>query len=195
MTTKNRDQKPGAECIDCAAAGTITRRPAPYPGPRCHEHARAAGVFPCIDCTAAGITTRRPIALNREGFPVPGPRCTTHHRAATKAARKRNADRRVEAVYGISDADYDQILIAQGGTCAICGKARGIRRRLAVDHDHKTGAVRGLLCDPCNRVVIGRYDTAALTRAITYLLDPPAPRALGRTVIVPNHPDTTETDQ
>jgi hypothetical protein len=42
------------------------------------------------------------------------------------------------------------MLAAQGGGCAICG-APPKTRRLHVDHDHKTGAVRGLLCYRCNR--------------------------------------------
>lgn len=141
----------------------------------------------CKDCAAAGITTRRPLATKPDGTLQPGPRCATHHRAARKAAKKRTAARRVENTYGITDAEYVAILEHQGGHCAVCGKARGITRRLCVDHDHQTGAVRGLLCDPCNRIVIGRYSIEALSRAIAYLVAPPAPRALGRTVTVPTH--------
>lgn len=51
--------------------------------------------------------------------------------------------------YGITLADYDAMLKAQGGGCAICAKPPG-KRRLAVDHDHKTGRIRGLLCSGCN---------------------------------------------
>lgn len=134
----------------------------------------------CKDCAAAGITTRRPA-------PHPGPRCTTHHRAARKAAKKRTAERRDANTYGLGPGDYDRILDHQGGRCAICQRATGATRRLAVDHDHATGAVRGLLCKTCNTVVLGRYDANALARAITYLAAPPAPRALGRTVTVPTH--------
>jgi hypothetical protein len=45
---------------------------------------------------------------------------------------------------------YDEMLTTQGGKCAICGTTP-IGRRLAIDHCHETGAIRGLLCDPCNR--------------------------------------------
>ncbi|WP_083230265.1 endonuclease VII domain-containing protein [Curtobacterium sp. UCD-KPL2560] len=53
-----------------------------------------------------------------------------------------------------------------GGACAICGSTNDLR----VDHDHKTGAVRGLLCSPCN-VGIGwlQDDVALLRQAIGYL--------------------------
>ena len=48
--------------------------------------------------------------------------------------------------------DYEALLAAQNGTCAICGHD-GPRRgtRFHVDHDHESGAVRGLLCDTCNK--------------------------------------------
>lgn len=143
----------------------------------------------CKDCLAEGITTRRPLALKPDGTPQPGPRCATHHRAKRKADKTRAHANRTETVYGITAAEYEAILEAQNGRCAICQKARGLSRRLAVDHDHETGMVRGLLCDPCNRIIMGRYDIAALGRAIAYHLDPPAPRALGRTATVPNHED------
>lgn len=53
---------------------------------------------------------------------------------------------------GVSDDEYARMLAAQGGGCAICG-AKPKTRRLHVDHDHKTGRVRGLLCHRCNRAL------------------------------------------
>jgi recombination endonuclease VII len=53
---------------------------------------------------------------------------------------------------GVSDDEYARLLEAQGGGCAICG-AKPKTRRLHVDHDHKTGKVRGLLCHRCNRAL------------------------------------------
>jgi hypothetical protein len=56
--------------------------------------------------------------------------------------------------YGISVADYDEMLAAQGGCCAICyGPPTRGRERFDIDHDHSTGVVRGLLCSNCNRAV------------------------------------------
>jgi endogenous inhibitor of DNA gyrase (YacG/DUF329 family) len=52
--------------------------------------------------------------------------------------------------YGITINEYDALLLAQNGVCAICGKPP-TRRRLDIDHNHKTGQVRGLLCEGCNR--------------------------------------------
>lgn len=50
----------------------------------------------------------------------------------------------------VTDEQYDALLVLQEGLCAICRKAPPERRRLAVDHDHQTGTVRGLLCSRCN---------------------------------------------
>lgn len=57
-------------------------------------------------------------------------------------------------------ADYNTLLAAQGGVCAICGREeivvhRGLDRvrNLAVDHCHTTGRVRGLLCTACNTMI------------------------------------------
>ncbi|WP_245627891.1 endonuclease VII domain-containing protein [Actinomadura oligospora] len=83
------------------------------------------------------------------------------------------------ATYGLERGEYDQLLAAQGGVCAICGQPRA--QRLSVDHCHKAGYVRGLLCRMCN----GRLLTAARDRpevlraAADYLESPPALRVLG----------------
>lgn len=70
--------------------------------------------------------------------------------------------------YGITVEDYDKMLAEQNGVCAICEKKD--KRRLAVDHCHKTGTVRGLLCSSCN-ISVGRFDDNpdTLKRAIEYL--------------------------
>lgn len=64
-------------------------------------------------------------------------------------------------------------MVAQDGRCAICGATDARRRksdRLNVDHDHATGAFRGLLCDPCNNG-LGRFDDDPdrLRKAADYL--------------------------
>ena len=69
--------------------------------------------------------------------------------------------------YGISSAIYDKMLDDQGGGCAIC---RRTFPRLVVDHCHRDGHVRGLLCHGCNRAIgYMRDDTVALAAAIIYL--------------------------
>lgn len=71
--------------------------------------------------------------------------------------------------FGITLAEYEALNTKQGGKCKICGSTNG-RKRLAVDHDHKTGKVRGLLCDLHNRG-IGLFgdNIADLESAVEYL--------------------------
>jgi hypothetical protein len=79
---------------------------------------------------------------------------------------------RMKAVYGLTLEDYDAMLEAQGGVCAICGGGPigGREKYLCVDHDHETGKVRGLLCGHCN-TGIGKlkHDSSILAAAIEYL--------------------------
>lgn len=80
--------------------------------------------------------------------------------------------RAIKREYGITEADYDRMLAEQGGRCAICAATEcgGGRARFCIDHDHETGAVRGLLCNRCN-AAIGRMEDSAdlLARAADYL--------------------------
>jgi Recombination endonuclease VII len=71
------------------------------------------------------------------------------------AARSR--DNHLKRLYNISEEFYDQLLMRQDFKCALCNeesKATGKNARLHVDHDHRTGKVRGLLCYGCN-IAIG----------------------------------------
>lgn len=65
--------------------------------------------------------------------------------------------------YNITLSDYDTLLKAQNNGCAICGKTPEENgKRLAVDHDHETKGIRGLLCDTCNRGIGLLKDSARL---------------------------------
>lgn len=74
--------------------------------------------------------------------------------------------------YGITVEQYEALLEKQGHKCAICGKPHSVvpYKRLNVDHDHKTGKVRGMLCHDCN-LAIGFFldDVSLLEAAIRYL--------------------------
>ena len=69
---------------------------------------------------------------------------------------------------GVTDDEYEGMLAEQGGVCAICGSPPK-SRRLHVDHDHRTGAVRGLLCFRCNRALAGYVTVEWMLKAIRYL--------------------------
>jgi hypothetical protein len=77
--------------------------------------------------------------------------------------------------YGITLAERTEMERAQGGVCAICqrperNQRQGVTKALAVDHDHATGQVRGLLCEDCNRG-LGMFgdSTKTLLAAVAYL--------------------------
>jgi hypothetical protein len=75
--------------------------------------------------------------------------------------------------YGITLEDWDKMYTDQTGKCAICDVSfDGLK--VCVDHDHKTGAVRGLLCVECNHG-LGKFkdDSSVLFAAATYLLREP----------------------
>lgn len=73
--------------------------------------------------------------------------------------------------YLMNIAEYEAMLVAQGMCCAICGRVKCTTgRRLAVDHCHTTGKVRGLLCSACNTGIgMLQEDEAVLNQAIRYL--------------------------
>ena len=73
--------------------------------------------------------------------------------------------------YGITLEQYNNMLKAQNYSCAICGEEDEVEgRRLAIDHCHTTGQVRGLLCGKCNRGLGLFYDNEdLLQKAIQYL--------------------------
>jgi len=73
--------------------------------------------------------------------------------------------------YGITREQYDEMVEAQSGVCAICMRSCRTGQALGVDHDHSTGRVRALLCRNCN-AGLGNFGENAemLTTALAYLL-------------------------
>lgn len=103
--------------------------------------------------------------------------------ARRKAILARDPSKRkdyvLRSLYGISRVDYDSLYLRQGGVCAICrrpetmvDKRTGKTQGLSVDHNHKTGKVRGLLCGVCN-TGLGKFkeDPRLLRLAADYLED------------------------
>lgn len=121
----------------------------------------------CKDCKAEGLAPTR-------SAPNPGPRCASHHRLVKKARSLVSHGQAIQKKYGITAEDYDNLYKFQGGKCAICQRATGARRRLAVDHNHATGEVRGLLCSICNKLLGQARDSPEFfVRAAEYLTAPP----------------------
>lgn len=87
---------------------------------------------------------------------------------------RRYRDYYLRKKYGIGIDRYEAMFAAQGGRCAVCrSEDNGDRRfdTFAVDHDHSSGQVRGLLCSPCNRA-LGQVgdDPDRLMAMVAYLL-------------------------
>lgn len=126
----------------------------------------------CRDCERAYHEARQTSAEVREA------------RRADKrkyARSDRSRELRLGKLYGITLADYEAMLDAQGRCCAICStdKPGGNAKHWHVDHCHSTGRVRGLLCSRCN-LAIGQFndDPELLIRACVYLGAVPTERAL-----------------
>jgi hypothetical protein len=95
-----------------------------------------------------------------------------------RAWRVRNRDRRNEQMreihlrnkFGLTVEEYDRILEAQGGVCALCDARATPGISLHVDHDHGTGEIRGLLCMRCNNALgLFREDPDVLKRVAQYV--------------------------
>lgn len=81
---------------------------------------------------------------------------------------------KLQVNYGITSNDYQNLLILQDSRCGICNDYETIGRTFAVDHCHKTGSVRGLLCFNCN-TALGKFkdSPALLLRIADYLSKKP----------------------
>lgn len=87
----------------------------------------------------------------------------------------RNRASRIKQVYGITQDEYNDLLKLQNNVCKICGNEELLKRNnitinFSIDHCHKTGKVRGLLCSKCNMALgLLKDDIKILESAITYL--------------------------
>nr|WP_243879052.1 endonuclease VII domain-containing protein [Streptomyces sp. KS 21] len=141
-------------CRDCGAESHSKRAAAMGRQPRLtvqegHKH--------CLGCGEVKPHSE----WHRNGSAVDG--------LATRCKACRVVDGRVghlKRAYGITEAERDEMVAAQGGLCCICLKAPAVH----VDHCHETGRVRGVLCFNCNSA-IGKLgdDPDILRRAISYL--------------------------
>lgn len=166
------------------SAQKVNRVPAP-----CSVCGRAKdrggiGVKLCSECksTEAIRAAARLDAYRSSGeWKVVGRKCSAARRirlAGTSILKDRVRDSTLKAKFMISSVDYGRMLVAQGGVCAICKlpetrldrRTRSKVQRLSVDHDHKTGSVRGLLCAACNAAIgLLKDDPLRMRRAAEYV--------------------------
>ena len=121
----------------------------------------------CKDCDSV-----KPMS---EFYNTPSPYCKKHQNERTRKAPNYKANVRkskLKNTFGITPEEYDKMAKAQNYLCGICLQpetSKG-KENLAVDHDHITGFVRGLLCHNCN-TAIGKLkdDVQLLKSAIFYI--------------------------
>ena len=132
----------------------------------------AAGEATCAKCTRMVPLADFPVARKKRNGQPRYAYCKTCHGAYQR-------ERRLQTFYKITPEEYERMLVHQNGGCALCHRPPA-RVRLAVDHDHRTGLIRGLLCNWCNRA-IGQFrdDVDKVRQVVTYFTDPPSITPLG----------------
>ena len=106
-------------------------------------------------------------------------RVNAYHRTRRSDPAVKRAERSayLQRKYGVSIEEYEAMLVRQGGGCGICGRSPSSQVSLHVDHDHRTGRIRGLLCFVCNSS-LGELDDRDLLRAALRYVEPPVERDL-----------------
>lgn len=135
--------------------------------PTCHPTRKHYAKGLCKSCYQGTLPKRTA---------APAPARVRYDQHQPELARAGNLRRK----YGLTPDQYDALSRHQGGACAICGRVpKPGQVRLNVDHDHKTGLVRGLLCGNCNQRVVGNLTVERMRAALAYLEAPPAAVVLG----------------
>lgn len=129
------------------------------------------------------IAERKRIYWQLNGKRLTENRRTEEYKERQREYRKKRIDDdpdyrqhgQLKYLYGISIEKYNEMFAEQKGCCSICGKHQSIlKKRLGVDHCHKTGIIRGLLCLNCNHA-LGKFedDPKIINGALNYLLRQP----------------------
>lgn len=115
----------------------------------------------CVSCSNEfEATTKKHVACSKD--------CRILYRSSDRARSKRS--NHMIKTYGITIEDYDAQLNKQSWVCALCGRKCSWQDNLSVDHCHKSGANRGLLCSKCNKG-LGLFEDniEVLKLAVNYL--------------------------
>jgi hypothetical protein len=146
------------------------------PCKKCENTLRYTSMTGCVSCTKENSSIRNKTGVQKEYIQKNKEKINAYNRKAyhsltAEEKKKRNRKQQI-SLYGLTVEQYDAILIGQNYVCAICNKSEKSSTKcvLFIDHDHKTGKVRGLLCDTCNRGLGYFYDDKSLLRnAVEYL--------------------------
>lgn len=119
----------------------------------------------CKSCGRSGSMRPRPKCLNPRHLLLKIP-IRLYQREIGKTKKRT----RLLKKYGLNEDQFKQFLEKQENKCCLCMREFHAEIRPArIDHDHKTGFVRGLLCIPCNRILAYIEDKLWLSRAFAYL--------------------------
>lgn len=179
-----RETKPAP--VTSAAKGWVKGRPVFYckghdPSHRAGFRAARGGLMWCFSCKRElSPASFSPQSKAKRARQDACKECQAKYAAEWRKKNRERFRRNFDSCflpikYGITLADYERMRDEQGGLCAICrqpetAKRRGVVMRLAVDHCHDTGKVRGLLCSSCNNG-LGRFrsNPEVLESAARYL--------------------------
>lgn len=99
----------------------------------------------------------------------------TYERKIRKSKSKTFRDWYLKTNHGITEEQFVEMLLVQGGKCAICGdaspKKTGKSAPFVVDHEHKTGKIRGILCNLCNMGIGLLRDNPEIARLAAFYLE------------------------
>lgn len=160
---EKREALPPKPCARCSENFVPYRNNNVYCSRRCQWNSKPTALRPRVrPCSKCGVDTP-----TKPGTPVCAD-CKVDARDATKA---RARDQRLRLnLYGLTQEQYDDMLAAQLGQCAICQTDQPGRKGWAIDHCHETGLVRGILCNSCNLGLgLFRDSGDALLSAALYL--------------------------
>lgn len=181
----------GCRCEDCKAAAREYRQGLPKKPKKPRQRKEPEhGTYSrytnhkcrCEACKAAGseyFKSRKRVVLPAgderhgtvTGYSNWSCRCEACKAAMSEYMKPRSRNNALMHKYGMSEAEFEGRLAAQGGVCASCGDPEDEdKRRFHVDHDHTTGEIRGILCHGCN-VSLGHLkdDISRITSLANYL--------------------------
>jgi len=112
---------------------------------------------------------------NKKNFNYQKTRYKRYKENHAKRDRKTQLRGHLRRKYSITLEDYNSMVEEQNGLCAICGRTnskKGVFERLAVDHNHISGQIRGLLCNRCNVILgLGDEDINTFKNIISYIIE------------------------